>query len=177
MEGGRKISWFWLVRFFHVVCSPKQSKSTEISQLIFCQWRKKSEWRNNRKAEQKGTLCRNFKSVLRKCETCADHDDNVSNFRSTSLPLSVVTNTETFLWNGGIFSVRRLWRLLVLYISKTCCAVQFTQCIHFGKKIRNTLQVLKCGAKEEYRRSVGAIVCNMRNCYTESRIKGITYIQ
>jgi hypothetical protein len=29
---------------------------------------------------------------------------------------------------------------------------------HFGRKIRNTLKVLKCGAVEEWRKSVGPIM-------------------
>jgi hypothetical protein len=50
---------------------------------------------------------------------------------------------------------------------------------HFGKQIRSTniWKVLKCGAREEWRRSVGPIVLEMKKYYTESRRTGISYIQ
>jgi len=47
---------------------------------------------------------------------------------------------------------------------------------HFGKRIRNSWKVLKCGAGEGWRRSVGPIVCKMKY-YIESRSRGISYIQ
>jgi hypothetical protein len=48
---------------------------------------------------------------------------------------------------------------------------------HFGMQIRNTWNVLKCGVGEEWRRSVGPIVREINNYYTESRRRGIFYIQ
>jgi hypothetical protein len=52
---------------------------------------KKTEWYIKNERQNKKELCAgNCKSVLRKCEMCADHDENkISNFCSTSLPLSV----------------------------------------------------------------------------------------
>jgi hypothetical protein len=44
---------------------------------------------------------------------------------------------------------------------------------HFRKQIRNTWKVLKCGAEEEWRRSVEP----MRKYYIESKRRGISYIQ
>jgi hypothetical protein len=46
---------------------------------------------------------------------------------------------------------------------------------HFGKLIRNTWKVLKCGEGEEWRRSVGPIVQRVRY-YTESRRKETSYM-
>ena len=40
---------------------------------------------------------------------------------------------------------------------------------HFGKRFINTWKVLKCGAGEERRRSVGPIMWKMKKCY---RVKG-----
>ena len=48
---------------------------------------------------------------------------------------------------------------------------------HFGKCIRNTWKVLKCGAGEGWRRSVGPIVFEMKQYYIESRRTGIPHIQ
>jgi hypothetical protein len=48
---------------------------------------------------------------------------------------------------------------------------------HFGKYIANIWKVLKCGAVEEWRRSFGPIVSERRKYYTESRRRGISYIQ
>jgi hypothetical protein len=47
--------------------------------------------------------------------------------------------------------------------------------LKLGKKIRNTWKVLKCGAGEGWGRSVGPIVCEMKNCYKESRRRRISY--
>ena len=47
---------------------------------------------------------------------------------------------------------------------------------HFGKRIRNSWKVLKCGAGEGWRRSVGPIVCKMKY-YIESRSRGISYMK
>jgi hypothetical protein len=47
---------------------------------------------------------------------------------------------------------------------------------HFGKWIRNNWGVLKCGAGEGWRRSVGPIVWVIKKCLIESRRKGISYI-
>jgi hypothetical protein len=38
---------------------------------------------------------------------------------------------------------------------------------HFGRQIRNTLRFLNCGGGEEWRRSFGPIVCEMKKCYVE----------
>jgi hypothetical protein len=40
-----------------------------------------------------------------------------------------------------------------------------------GKQIRNTWEVLKCGAGEGWRRSVGWIVCEMRKYNIELRVE------
>jgi hypothetical protein len=48
---------------------------------------------------------------------------------------------------------------------------------HFGKWIRSIWKVLICGAGEEWRRSVGPIVREMKKYYTELRRRGISYIQ
>jgi hypothetical protein len=48
---------------------------------------------------------------------------------------------------------------------------------HFGKQIRNTCEVLKCDAGEGWRRSVGPLLGEMKKYYTESRRRGISYIQ
>jgi hypothetical protein len=47
----------------------------------------------------------------------------------------------------------------------------------FGKQIKNSWEVVKCGAGEGWRRSVGPTTCEMKKCYIESRMKGITHIQ
>jgi hypothetical protein len=47
---------------------------------------------------------------------------------------------------------------------------------HFGKYFRNTREVLKCGAGDGWRRSVGLIMWEMK-CYKETRRPGISYIQ
>ena len=44
-----------------------------------------------------------------------------------------------------------------------------------GQQIRNTWKVLKCGAGEGCRRSVGPIICEMKKCYLESMSRGISY--
>ena len=46
---------------------------------------------------------------------------------------------------------------------------------HFGQQIRNTWKVLKCGAGEGWRRSVGPIMWEMKKCYLESMSRGISY--
>jgi hypothetical protein len=43
--------------------------------------------------------------------------------------------------------------------------------------MRNTWEVLKCGAGEGWRRSVGLNVCEMKTYYIESRRKGVSYRQ
>jgi hypothetical protein len=48
---------------------------------------------------------------------------------------------------------------------------------HFGTQISNTWKVLKCGAGEGWRRSVGPIVWEMKKYYRESRRRGISYVQ
>jgi hypothetical protein len=48
---------------------------------------------------------------------------------------------------------------------------------HFGNKIRNTYKVLKCGAEERLRGSVGPIVLLMKKYYRESRRRGIFCMQ
>ena len=45
----------------------------------------------------------------------------------------------------------------------------------FGQQIRNTWKVLKCGAGEGWRRSVGPITWEMKKCYLESMSRGISY--
>jgi len=45
----------------------------------------------------------------------------------------------------------------------------------FGQQIGNTWKVLKCGAGEEWRRSVGKIMSEMKKCYLESMSRGISY--
>jgi hypothetical protein len=47
---------------------------------------------------------------------------------------------------------------------------------HFEKEIRNTWKVLKCGAGEGWRRSVGPIKWKMKY-YRESMMTAITYRQ
>jgi hypothetical protein len=47
---------------------------------------------------------------------------------------------------------------------------------HFGKYIQYTLKVLKFGAGEGWRRSVGSIVWEME-CYIEARKRGISYMK
>ena len=39
----------------------------------------------------------------------------------------------------------------------------------FGQQIRNTWKVLKCGAGEGWRRSVGPIMWEMKKCYLQQR--------
>jgi hypothetical protein len=48
---------------------------------------------------------------------------------------------------------------------------------HFWKRIRDSWRVLKCGAGEGWRGSVGPIVWEMKMYYIESRKRGISYIQ
>jgi len=48
---------------------------------------------------------------------------------------------------------------------------------HFGKQIRNIWKVMKCGARERWRRSVGPIVWEIKKHYKESRRRGISYKQ
>ena len=45
---------------------------------------------------------------------------------------------------------------------------------HFGKQIGNNWEVLKCGAGETWR-SVGTIVCKMKQCYVH-RVKKVRHI-
>ena len=47
----------------------------------------------------------------------------------------------------------------------------------FGQQNRNNWKVLKCGAGEGWRRSVGPIVWEMEKCYLESRSRGISYMK
>jgi hypothetical protein len=47
---------------------------------------------------------------------------------------------------------------------------------HFVKCIRNSWKVVKCGAGQGWRRSVGQIVLEMKQYYIESRT-GIPHIQ
>ena len=47
----------------------------------------------------------------------------------------------------------------------------------FGQQIRNTWKVLKCGAGEGWRRSVGPILWEMKKCYLESMSRGISYVK
>jgi hypothetical protein len=46
----------------------------------------------------------------------------------------------------------------------------------FGQQIRYTWKVLKCGAGEGWRRSVGPIMWEMKKCYFESMSTGISYM-
>jgi hypothetical protein len=46
---------------------------------------------------------------------------------------------------------------------------------HFGKLIRNSSGILKCGAGKGGRRSVELILCAMTKYYIETRKRGITY--
>ena len=46
---------------------------------------------------------------------------------------------------------------------------------HFGQQIRNTWKVLKFGAVEGWRRSVGPIMWEMKKCYLESMSRGISW--
>jgi hypothetical protein len=48
---------------------------------------------------------------------------------------------------------------------------------HFGKLVKNTLTVLKCGAGEGWRRSIGPIIREMKKCCKESRRRVISYKQ
>jgi len=48
---------------------------------------------------------------------------------------------------------------------------------HVGKWTRNTWKVLKCGAGEGWRRSLGVMVWEVTRYYTVSRTTGISYIQ
>ena len=47
----------------------------------------------------------------------------------------------------------------------------------FGQHIGNTWEVLKCGAGEGWRRSVGPIMWEMKKCYLESMSRGISYMK
>ena len=47
----------------------------------------------------------------------------------------------------------------------------------FGQQIRNTWKVLKCGAGEGWRRSVGPIMGEIKKCYLESMSGGIYYMK
>ena len=47
----------------------------------------------------------------------------------------------------------------------------------FGQQIRNTWKVLKCGAREGWKRSVGLIMWEMKKYYLESRSRGISYMK
>jgi len=47
----------------------------------------------------------------------------------------------------------------------------------FGQQIRNTWKVLKCGAGEGWRRSVGPIMREMKKCYLELMSRGISYMK
>jgi hypothetical protein len=44
-------------------------------------------------------------------------------------------------------------------------------------QIRNTWKVLKCGAGEGWRRSVGSIMWEMKKCYSELMSRGISYMK
>jgi hypothetical protein len=48
---------------------------------------------------------------------------------------------------------------------------------HFKKYIKNTWMVLKRGAGEGWKRSVGAIVCEMKKYHKESKRQKTSYIQ
>jgi hypothetical protein len=48
---------------------------------------------------------------------------------------------------------------------------------HFGKYIRNTWEVLKCGAGKGCRRLFVPIMLEMKKYYKESRPTGISYKQ
>jgi len=47
----------------------------------------------------------------------------------------------------------------------------------FGQQIRNNRKVLKCGAGEGWRRSVGPIMWEIKKCYLESMSRGISYMK
>jgi hypothetical protein len=47
---------------------------------------------------------------------------------------------------------------------------------HLGKQIRNTWEVLKCGAGDECRTSFGLIMCEIKKYYIESMRTGLSYI-
>jgi len=47
---------------------------------------------------------------------------------------------------------------------------------HFGQ-IRNTWKVLKCGAEEGWRGSIGPIMSEIKKCYLQSRSRGISYMK
>ena len=46
-----------------------------------------------------------------------------------------------------------------------------------GQQIRNAWKVLKCGAGEGWRRSVGPIMWEMKKCYFDSMSRGISYMK
>ena len=48
---------------------------------------------------------------------------------------------------------------------------------HFGKGIRNIWEVFKCGAGEEWRRSVGLFFSKLKRFLIESRRRVISYVQ
>jgi len=50
------------------------------------------------------------------------------------------------------------------FLAQLCVALKL---VHFGKWIRNSWEVLKCGAGEVWRRSVGPIVWEIKNYYKE----------
>jgi hypothetical protein len=47
---------------------------------------------------------------------------------------------------------------------------------HLGQQIRNTWKVLKCGAREGWKRSVGPIMWEMKKYYLESMSRRISYM-
>jgi hypothetical protein len=47
----------------------------------------------------------------------------------------------------------------------------------FGQYIRNTCKVLKCGAGEGRKRSVGLIMLELKMYYLESMSRGISYMK
>jgi hypothetical protein len=47
----------------------------------------------------------------------------------------------------------------------------------YGELIRNSWKVLKCGAGEGWRRSVGPIMCEMKKYYLELSSRGISYMK
>jgi len=47
----------------------------------------------------------------------------------------------------------------------------------FGRYVKNTWKVLNRGAGEGWKRSVGPLIRKLKKYYTESRRKGMSYMQ
>jgi hypothetical protein len=71
------------------------------------------------------------------------------------------------------------WNIRKKVVKCNTCSIalyvlKFGNC---GKYVTNTCRVLKCGAGEGQRKSVGPIVWKMRKYCMESRGRGISYIE